>query len=377
MSDSGRASLASPGVGRVSGPPALAAAPSSPQLTAVVVNHRTAPEAERCLASLRSAFAAEGISGEIVLVDCGSGEEETRALSALPADLLVALSENRGYAGGINAGLARARGRNLLLSNADVRYRPGALTALLAEIETPGVAAAAPLCFWDEAESLRMPPGFAPGFFRDLFQIAGGQWPALDARRFAAFARETGRLWETGGDAAHLVGAALAVRRDVLDLVGHFDERFPFEYEETEWEDRARAAGLVLRFVPRARVHHLYSQSAIRNPETAGRRAESEKIYRRRRYGWLGRALLEGARRYARIPEWPRLIDPALPPRAETSVAISPNPSAIPFAGASLKGGFRLPADVVSSLPQARLYLRVYRNADGYPLETFVWEKTA
>jgi GT2 family glycosyltransferase len=351
---------------------------SRPDVTAVVVNHRAAPEAALCVLSLREAFSREGFDGEIVLVDCASGEEDVCALSALACDQLVALPENRGYAGGINAGLARARGGRLLLSNADVRFLPGALTALFSEIEVPSVGAASPLCFWDEGGSLRMPPGFAPGFLRDFAQVTTGRWPALDARRFAAFARETGRLWEDGGDAGHLVGAALAVRRDVLDRVGRFDESFPFEYEETEWEDRVKAAGLTLRFVPRARAHHLFARSAVRNSETERRRAQSERIYRTRRYGALASAALRKARRLARSPRYPRISEPRFEPRPGTELAVSPNPSLLPFAGASLGDGFCLPAEVLPSLSgTAPLYLRVYRSHDGRPLETFIWERAA
>ena len=45
------------------------------------------------------------------------------------------------------------------------------------------------------------------------------------------------------------------------------------------------------------------------------------------------------------------------------------------FACASLAEDFRLPEDVLASLNPGPVYLRVFRTADGRPLETFVWEK--
>jgi hypothetical protein len=337
----------------------------TPSVSAIVVNHRSAPEAAVCVDSLRRAFAEEKLEGEIVLVDCASGPDEVRALSALGADREAFLPDNRGYSGGVNAGLDLARAERVVISNADVVFLPGAVSALLDEIADLRVGAAAPLCFWDAAATLRLPADSAAGFFGEL-----------GVARFAPFARRTLALWERGGDAPHLTGAVLASRRDVFDRAGRMDERFLFEYEETEWEDRVLEKGFRLRFVPRARVRHLFARSAGRNPETDRRREVSRRLYRERRYGPLGRALLERA---AARPPRPVAATVVAEPRIAAHpggwVAVSTNPSLIPFAGASLEREFRLPEEVLASLKPGPVYLRVFDAASGSPRETFVWEK--
>jgi len=311
----------------------------TPEVSAIVVSHRSAAEASACVASLQRAFAEEGIAGEVVLVDCGSGEEEADRLRAIPADRHRLLPENRGYAGGVNAGLAQARASRLLLTNADIVFAAGAVTALLAAIRERTTGAAAPLAVWDSESKLRLPPGFAPGFFRDLAQLQSGRLRALDDRRFASFARAARRLWERGGRARHLSGAVLAVRRDVFDAAGRFDERFPFEYEETE-------------------------------------RKESQRRYRRRRYGRLGRSLLEKAERFPSPAHGvTRLALPSLPARPGAAVALSPNPSGLPFAAADLSEEFRLPDEVAAGLAPGPWYLTVFRTADGRPIQRFLWLK--
>ena len=347
----------------------------TPEISAVVVNYRTAAEAAGCVQSLRRAFESQAIPGEIVLVDCASGGDEAERLSRAGADTLVALAENRGYSGGVNAGLARARGGLLVLSNADVVFEAGAISALRRAVADPSVGAAAPLSVWDAEGRLRLPAGFPAGFLGDLAQVAAGRFPRLDRARFAAFARHETALWERGGDADHLVGVVLAARRDVFDRVGRFDERFPFEYEETEWEGRVRKAGLRLLFEPQARVRHLWGRSvAAADPvETAARRAASARRYRQRRYGPFGRALLERAAKAGRALRAQPLSEPRLPARQGASVALSPNPSLVPFAGAVLDTEFRLPEDLASSWPAGPVYLRVFETASGRPLETFVW----
>jgi hypothetical protein len=126
--------------------------------------------------------------------------------------------------------------------------------------------------------------------------------------------------------------------------------------------------------VPEARVRHLYARSAGRNPETERRRAVSRRLYRERRWGRLGRAILERAPQphsngFARSPE------PGLPARAGAWAAVSTNASLVPFAGAPLDTPLRLPEDVLASLPPGPVYLRTFSAADGEPLETAVWEK--
>jgi GT2 family glycosyltransferase len=347
----------------------------APEVTAVVVSHRSASEAIECVRSLAGAFRGEGLFGEIVLVDCGSGPEETGRLANAGADLLVALPENRGYSGGLNAGLARAASARLLLCNADVVFRAGSVRPLLEAADEAGVGAAAPLAYWDAEDRIRLPPGFPSGFRSDLAQLSAGRHPEREAARFATFARETLSLWERGGSARHLTGAVLAVHRRVLDAVGRFDERFPFEYEETEWEDRVRASGRTLRFVPGSRVRHLWGSSAAASAGAEARRSESRRVYWGRRHGRLGRAVLERASRRAGLRRYPSIPEPRLAAREGAWAAVSTNPSLLPFAGAPLDSEFALPAEMIARLPRGPIYLRSFRAGDGRPIETFAWEK--
>jgi GT2 family glycosyltransferase len=346
------------------------------EVSAIVVSHHSAAEASRCVSSLQRGFAEEGVAGEVVLVDCGSGEKEAALLRAIPSDRLLLLGENRGYSGGVNAGLAQARGGKLLLANADVVFAAGAVNGLLRAIGRKATGAAAPLAVWDSQARVRLPPGFAPGLFRDFAQLQSGRFRALDDRCFASFARAAQRLWERGGRARHLSGAVLAARRDVFDAAGRFDERYPFEYEETEWEDRVLSRGLDLVFVPEARVRHLWAVSAARNPETGERRRASQRLYRRRRYGRLGKALLERAERFPPpVRGVTQVAEPRLPARSGAAVAISPNASGIPFAAADLSEEFRLPDDIVAGLAPGRWYLTVFDTARGRPIQRFAWDK--
>src|SRR5256885_1932740 len=65
-------------------------------------------------------------------------------------------------------------------------------------------------------------------------------------------------------------GCVMAIRRDVLDAIGVFDERYFMYYEDLDYCARARAAGFRLACIPRARAwHHVGSSLAGQS----GRRA--------------------------------------------------------------------------------------------------------
>ncbi len=352
----------------------------TPDLSAVLVHYRQPRMAVRCAETLRDAFRSDGVSGEIVLVDCESGDFDVLLLREAPADVRVDLPHNRGYAGGVNAGLARASGAKILLSNVDVLYRAGSLAPLLAALDDPSAGAVAPVCAWDAEDRVLLPPGFDPGFLEELSLVRGRSSGGRAERRFAAFARDAVRLWTAGGSTRHLSGAVLAARREVFDRVGRFDERFPFEYEETEWERRVRAAGLDLRVVRGSRVRHLWGASAAPNPETERRRALSRRRYRETRFGRTGRALLERAEHLPRpqtgaeIPSSPfsRSSMPAsraeVPARPGAWLALSPHVSGIPFAGVDLSKSFRMPPELESTAASPGWSATIFSAASGLPI---------
>jgi GT2 family glycosyltransferase len=184
---------------------------------------------------------------DVVFVDNEAG-------AAAPRPGVVALQENRGFAGGANVGLAQAFAdpaiTHALLMNDDIELAPGALVALAEACGVDGCAS---------------PVIEAPG--ADAF--AGGR---IDARGFGR--HEAGAL-------DFLTGAALCVPRDAWDRVGSFDERLFLYYEDVDWCLRARAAGFVLRVEHAATARHAAGSS------TGGGRGETWAYYSTRNRLWL------------------------------------------------------------------------------------------
>ena len=82
---------------------------------------------------------------------------------------------------------------------------------------------------------------------------------------------------EVGGPTLAVTGAAMYIRRDVLDTIGVFDERYPMAYEDVDFCLRAWEAGFEVRYVPQASLVHL--ESVSRGTEFGLRERESQRAF--------------------------------------------------------------------------------------------------
>jgi len=86
-----------------------------------------------CIAAARAGIAAAGIPGEVVVVDNGSSDRSVAVAEASGAR--VVRCERRGYGNALRAGFAAARGRFILMGDADLSYDFGELPRFWREIE--------------------------------------------------------------------------------------------------------------------------------------------------------------------------------------------------------------------------------------------------
>jgi GT2 family glycosyltransferase len=181
----------------------------------------------------------------VVVVDNGSTDGTAEHVrTSHPGVVLVALAENHGFAGAVNAGIGRARGDYVALLNNDMELDPGWLEELVAALDADARAGSA-------ASKLRMlrEPGVLDGA-GDLVTWYGATW------RRGHGEPDRGQYDEPGVVASPCAGAAL-YRRRALEEVGSFDERFFAYLEDADWGLRAQLAGRPCLWVPSAVAYHL------------------------------------------------------------------------------------------------------------------------
>jgi GT2 family glycosyltransferase len=158
----------------------------------------------------------------------------------------------------VNAGFAASTAPVVALLNPDTEPRRGALERLVQYLQaTPRAGVAAPRLVYPDGSwqtsAYRRSPGLGT-LFLDLCLPAGfvaDRFPALDRYRIRP------DRWRDGVHAAHVMGAALAIRRSAYEDAGPLDERFFLYLEETEWQERVVRAGWTVDLVPSAEVLHL------------------------------------------------------------------------------------------------------------------------
>jgi GT2 family glycosyltransferase len=223
-------------------------------LSIVVVNFRTPDLAARAMADARAS--AGGLDAEEILVDNGSGDGGALR-AARPQATVLEVGENRGFGAGVNAGMAAARGRHVLLVNSDAFFHADGAARLVAHLDAhPEAGVAAPKVLnpdgSQQLNAYRRFPNAATVFLDYCFPLSAALYggplhPYVVPRSH----------YDRPRPVAHVMGCALAVRRAAADQAGPLDEQFFLYLEETEWQRRIADAGWQIHLDPGAEVTHL------------------------------------------------------------------------------------------------------------------------
>ncbi|MCS7220659.1 MAG: glycosyltransferase family 2 protein [Anaerolineae bacterium] len=237
-------------------------------LSVLIVNWNVAPLLRRCLTSIAaspgvSVHAAEGaLQIELIVVDNASSDESLAMLAhEFPWAQVIRNPVNVGFTRANNQALTRARGRYVLFLNPDAEVVGDALPTMVHYMEAhPDVGALGPQLRYPDGQiqpSRRRFPTLATAFLEST--LLHQWWPNNPvAHRYYLADQPDDREQEVDW----LVGACLLVRREAIEQVGSFDERYFMYSEELDWCRRARAAGWRIVYLPTAQVIHHEGKSS-------------------------------------------------------------------------------------------------------------------
>lgn len=226
------------------------------EVSIVVVGYGAPQWLDRCLVSLAGA-GRPALDHEVIVVDNASTPPLAEVLTApLDGVRLVTLETNVGFGRACNLGASLAVGRRVLFLNPDTEVLPGAVDALAAFLDADpsrGLVGGRtltpdgepdPASVWG-APTLWSQACFATGL-STLF--AGGR--VFDPESLGWWGYDTVR------EVGVVTGCLLMARREVLEELGGFDERYFMYGEDVDLSVRARRAGYRPSFTPAAAVVH-------------------------------------------------------------------------------------------------------------------------
>jgi len=253
-------------------------------LTIAVINYNTRELLRDCLLSLQR-YAP--MNAEVIIVDNASTDGSAELVSSeFPCFQLVANSQNLGFAKAVNQALRLGHGDYFLILNADVRLTPDCVEKLISYMDShPRVGIAAPANITPNGEpmlTVHHDVTLRQETLRNLFFADVWRYRICGKRLAQRFQYPTAVDWVTG--------AALLVRREVIDAIGGMDEAVFLYGEEYDWQLRARKAGWGVHFIPGAMVIHHKSASANQKLNVQRYRIVTRSTYYFyvKHHGWRG-----------------------------------------------------------------------------------------
>jgi GT2 family glycosyltransferase len=261
------------------------------KVSLIIVCHHSSEVLPACVESFRRQAANVG-GAEVVAVDHSEDPEEARRIASADVDVVIERT-NRGYAAGLNAGMAAASGDVLLLANPDIRFFDGSLEALFGGLDA-GFDIVGPQFVWDADATVLLPPAEDPAPVSELGRSLQRRWRWLWSSGLQRRLQGTLQAWTANSvlPAASLRGALMALRREVADRYGPFDEGYFLYHEETEWLWRARGQGARLGLVAPARVQHQWGHATRLVDGIVEREAGSRERFYHRNHPAIWRWLL-------------------------------------------------------------------------------------
>jgi GT2 family glycosyltransferase len=223
-------------------------ATTQPLVSIITVNYNQAHVTRELLDSLQEISYK---NFEVIIVDNASKENPAEVIGdSYPNVKFILSDKNLGFAGGNNLGIREAKGEYLFFVNNDTEFTIDLIEQSLAPFsKNSNIGMVCP-----KVRDYTQPK---------LLQYAGytpiNPYTARNAT-IGLFMEDNGQF-DTPGPTAFPHGAAMMVKREVIENVGMMPEEFFLYYEEFDWCEQIKRAGYQLYFEPKAVIYHKESIS--------------------------------------------------------------------------------------------------------------------
>lgn len=227
------------------------------ELSIIIVNWNTRDLLKDCLESIYQS--PPDFPFEVIVVDNGSTDGSQQLVkSNFPGVILIENEENVGYSRANNIGFSKSKGRYILFLNSDTLVHPKTLdeaVKFMEENDDAGIMGCKTL----------NPDG--------KIQYSAYSFPSLP--RIFAYITGLNRLFKISAlknfsiirTVDYVQGSFLVIRRDLLEKLMGFDEKFFMYNEDVDLCLRVWKSGWKVYFNPDISITHYLGGSSKKNPE--------------------------------------------------------------------------------------------------------------
>lgn len=219
------------------------------QISIITINYNRLKDSCKLIESLP----LEDDSLEVIVVDNASKEDEATIIAQrYPQVIVIRSKENLGFAGGNNLGFKAAHGKYLFFINNDVvlRHQTSDFRLLINRLESsPTIGVVCP--------KIRFAWGDNPIQFAGYTQLT-----KITMRNKAiGYGEQDKGQYNTAHITPYAHGAAMMVKREMIEKAGMMPECYFLYYEELDWSMMIRRAGYEIWYEPNFTVFHKESQT--------------------------------------------------------------------------------------------------------------------
>ncbi len=199
----------------------------------------------------------EDESLEVIVVDNASKEDEASIIKKRYSQVKVIRSnQNLGFAGGNNLGIKAAKGKYLFFINNDtlLRHQISDIRHLINRLESsPKIGMVCPKIRFAWGDNPIQFAGYTP-----LSRIT------MRNHAIGCGEQDNGQ-YDTAHPTPYAHGAAMMVKREVIEKAGMMPEYYFLYYEELDWSMMIRRAGYDIWYEPACTIFHKESQTTGQN----------------------------------------------------------------------------------------------------------------
>jgi len=224
------------------------------KISVVIISYNGIDYIDDCIASV--IVSLENTNYEIIDIDNGSKDGTVELIKEkYPSVHLIENKSNLGFAKAVNQGLKQATGDYILLLNQDTKIIDRAIPKLAERIQQDNnIGCIGPMFVNPDGTAQKSARTFPR--YRDLFyEFSGLAYLFPHSKIFSR--------WKMGWfdhkselNVDQPMGAALMIRRKVIENVGFFDEDYPIFFNDVDYCRRILKAGYTNLYYPEAVIMH-------------------------------------------------------------------------------------------------------------------------